>query len=175
VFQTERRPVEQKSLIGVVIGILAVVGGGAGAVYLATSGENPSVVDVERNPIPPERPANLTEESVREYATAYEEQRLYDDVLAAHNHRLQVDERVISVCRPRSVIELSDGGFEIELQCAGGLDNRADPSRQLGFQYRVTYRVTETTTEQTAIQRYPYEDRDTLQEPGRNRSGSGGA
>lgn len=66
--------------------------------------------------------------------------------------------------------ELSDGGFEVDLWCAGGLDNRADASRQKGFQYRVTYRVTPSTTEQIAIQRYPYEDRDTLRKPGRNRS-----
>lgn len=77
--RTERRPVEQKSLIVVVIGVLAVVGGGAGAVYLATSGEQPSVADVERNPIPPERPANVNAQSVREYVADYEEQRLYND------------------------------------------------------------------------------------------------
>jgi hypothetical protein len=167
--------VEQKSSIVAVIAVLAVVGGGAGAVYLVTSGEQPSVADVERNPIPPERPPNLTAQSVREYVTDYEERRLYNDVLAAHSHRLQVNERVISVCRPQSVTELSGEGFEVELWCAGGLDNRADASRQYGFQYRVTYRVTETTTEQTGIQRYPYEDRDTLQDPGRNRSGGDSA
>lgn len=166
---------ERKSAVALVGVALAVVAVGAGVLYIATSGEQPSAVDVERDPIPPERPANLTDESVRAYATAYEEQRLYNDILAAHSHRLLVNESVISVCRPRSVSEPADRTFEVELRCAGGIDNRADSSRQLGFQYRVTYRVTATTTEQTAIQRYPYDDRDTLREPDRNRSSRDGA
>jgi hypothetical protein len=162
--------VNTKSFGLLAVGVLAVTVAGAAALVVGNFGKQPSAVDVERNPIPPERPSNLTGDAVRGYVSDYEKRRLYNDILAAHSHRLRMNERVISVCRPRSVTEAAVGTFEVELRCAGGIDNRADTSRQERFQYRVTYRVTAAATEQIAIQRYPYDHRDTLMEPDRNRS-----
>ncbi|MFC7071513.1 hypothetical protein ACFQJ7_16520 [Halovenus rubra] len=145
-------------VVGVLIG--ASVAGAFGMYFFEVdmdlSGEQ-DVADVEAYPEPPERPTALTNETATEYTISFEERRLYNEILGAHSSQLVGEERVVNVCRTRSVRETGEG-FRVELSCAGGIDNRDDTDRQAGFEYSVTYRVTETTTEQVGIERFPYEE-----------------
>lgn len=145
----------------IVLGLSALLVG-AGLFYLVSTGQQADWADVERNPVPPERPASLTNGTVTEYAIEYEQQRLYNDVLAAHDHRLQWNESIVNVCRATAVTASDGSAFRVELQCAGGLDSRDDPGRDEAFEYRVSYRINGTATEQVAIGGFPYEERDVL-------------
>lgn len=164
---------DKRALVALsLVGTLAAVG--FGAIAFLSIDDQPPGVDVERHPFAPEKPSNLTTQNVTKYATEYEQRRLYNDILAANAHSLFEGERVINVCRAVSVSDTGVDGFRVELACAGGIDNRDDADRATGYEYRVSYRINQTATNQVAIERYPYDTRDTLEQRPRLREGSAG-
>jgi hypothetical protein len=154
-------------IVAVAVGLVVLAG--AGAFLIVDFDDRRDVVDVDRNPSAPPLPATLTDDTVTRYGIAYEEIRLYNDILAAHSHSLLESDGVIAVCRGDSVTETAEA-FRLTLRCAGGLGNREKPDRQEVFNYRVTYRVTGTTIQQVDVRGFPYDERDVLRprRPGRS-------
>ncbi|ELZ14785.1 hypothetical protein C478_06141 [Natrinema thermotolerans DSM 11552] len=141
-------------LVGLVLGASMVLDGDASAA---------DPVHVERVPVAPERPADLNATSAADYGIEYEETRLYNDVIASHNHTLDVDESVRTQCTAISVAETVADRFSVRLECRGGLEVTDAPAESEAFTYTVTYRITETETNQTGIRNYPFGERDTLE------------
>ena len=122
-------------------------------------------VHIDRNPVAPERPTNLNVTSVADHAVAYEQTRLFNDLIASRDHSLDTHDTVITECNASAASETDTEQFRVELRCVGGIDdtNRLfDPGN---FSYHVMYRVSDTETRQIDIEGYPFDQRDTLRSP----------
>lgn len=122
-------------------------------------------VHIDRNPVAPERPATLNVTSVADHAVAYEQTRLFDDLIASRDHSLDTHDTVITECNATSVSETDTGQFHVKLRCTGGIDDTNRLFEPGNFSYNVTYRVSDTETRQTGIEEYPFDQRDTLRSP----------
>lgn len=112
---------------------------------------------IESYPVGPEKPTPVDSSNVADYTVNYEERLFYNDLLASHNHSFETDESVITDCTPLSVSNTSTDGFDVQLECRGGVTDSAELSASEESTYAVDYRVTNTTTRQTAFQNYPFE------------------
>ena len=113
-------------------------------------------VHIDRNPVAPEQPANLNVTSVADHAVAYEQTRLFNDLIASRDHSLDTRDSVSANCNATSVSETTAGHFHVQLRCAGGIDDTYRLFERGQFSYTVTYRVTGTETTQIDIQDYPF-------------------
>lgn len=141
---------------GVVVLVL-VAGTGVFTAFPVLSDEPNRQMHVESYPVGPEKPTPVDSSNVADYTATYEERLFYNDLLANHDHNFESDESVIADCSPLSVSNASTDGFDIQLECRGGVTDSAELSASEESTYAVDYRVTNTTTRQTAFQNYPFE------------------
>lgn len=114
-------------------------------------------VHIEAYPVGPEKPTPLNSSNVGDYTAAYEERLFYNDLLASHDHSFETDERVIADCTPLSVSNATSDGFDVQLECRGGVTDSSHLSESEEFTYSVIYRITATETRQTELQNYPFD------------------
>ena len=147
----------------IVTGVIVILGLiiGVGTLLVIDSPYDGNV-DVDRNPVAPERPTNLNETSVSNHAVAYEQTRLFNDIIASRDHSLDTHDGVITHCNATWVSEMDTGSFRVQLRCAGGIDDTMRLFEPRDFSYTVTYRVTGNETKQINVQDYPFSQRDTL-------------
>ena len=151
---------KQGVVLTAVIVILALIIG-AGTFLVADSPFDGNV-DIDRNPVAPEQPATMNGTSVADHAVAYEQTRLFNDLLASRDHTLDTHDSVITHCNATSVSETDTGQFHVKLRCTGGIDDTNRLFEPGNFSYNVTYRVADTETNQIEIGAYPFDQRDTL-------------
>lgn len=149
--------------IGIAIVGFAVVLSGTTAFLGADSPFN-SDVHIERNPVGPERPAELNASSAAEFAARYERTRLSNDLLSSRGYALDTNDELIARCEATSVTatERDSDRFRVRLRCTGGIDDAMRLRQPDPFEYAVAYLVTETEIEETDLGDYPFDDRDTL-------------
>lgn len=153
-------------IIVLYVGATLIVGLGIGAsMLLGADSSDHDHVHVERIPVAPERPTELNATSSTNYSIEYEERRLYNGVIARHNHTLGSDENVITRCNATAVSALDGDQFHVRLRCVGGIERATHPSESEKSSYTVAYRITGTETNQTAIRDYPFGHRGTLEPP----------
>jgi len=159
-------------IVAVYVGAAVIVGLVLGAgTFLADGSSESDPVHVERIPIVPDRPDELNATGATAYGAEYEETRLYNDVIANHDHTLDTDERVLARCDAISVAETGTDRFSVRLRCRGGIQAADTPSESTAATYTVTYRITETETSQADIRGYPFGERDPLETARSNASG----
>ncbi|AHG00876.1 hypothetical protein HALLA_10575 [Halostagnicola larsenii XH-48] len=142
--------------LGVVVLVL-VAGIGVVTSFHPLSDEPAEQVHIESYPAGPEKPTSVDSSNVADYTATYEERLFYNDLLASHDHSFESDESVIAECTPLSVSNASTDGFDVQLECRGGVTDSAELSASEESTYAVDYRVTNTATRQTAFQDYPFE------------------
>lgn len=151
-------------IVAVYVGAVVLAGLVLGASTLLDGGESDAdPVHVERIPVVPERPADPNATGATDYGIEYERTRLYNDVIASHDHTLETDERVLARCNATSVTETGTDRFSVRLRCEGGIEVVDAPAESTTFAYTVTYRITETETNRTGIRGYPFGERDALE------------
>ena len=123
-----------------------------------------SNVETERRPFAPERPTTLTAETAGEYAVAYEESRLANDLIRSRGGVLDGDDEVRADCTTTSATEREGNGYRVALRCRGGIGDVYRIVQPTRVTYTVAYTVTDGGTEQTAIDGYPFGPRDDLRE-----------
>jgi hypothetical protein len=121
-----------------------------------------SNVHSERNPTTPERPTTLNRTTATEYLIAYEEMRLYNDLLSSRGFVLDMHDTIQATCTGISVNETATDRFLVRLRCHGDIDDTKRLFEPRGFAYTVTYRLTEATQKQIDIHGYLYRTRDEL-------------
>lgn len=122
-------------------------------------------VHVERTPVAPDRPDQLNETTAADYSIAYEQTRLFNDLLASRDHSLDVSDDVTAQCNATSVSRTHPGRYRVHLECLGGIDDTKRLFEPGSFSYDVTYRVSGNETAQFAIQDYPFDPGDGLRTP----------
>jgi hypothetical protein len=151
--------VSRRELFAIALGILVVPALiGAGTVVLFDIGsDGQDGLEVEAYPVGPEKPSPLNASNVGEYALAYEERLLYNDLLASQQHSLGEDERVMANCTARTVSEVRTDVFRAHLKCEGGITDSSQLSESEQITYAATYQITENTTQQTELRGYPFD------------------
>lgn len=149
----------RRELLAIALGVLVVSAlmGAATVVLFDIGSDGRDGVEAEAYPVGPEKPSPLNASNVGEYALAYEERLLYNDLLASQQHSLGEDERVVTNCTARTVSEVRTDVFRVHLDCEGGIAEGSQLSESEQTTYAATYQITENTTQQTVLRGYPFD------------------
>ncbi|WP_410764724.1 hypothetical protein [Haloferax sp. DFSO60] len=145
--------------IAIVLGIVLL-----GSFFIADSPYNPTV-HTEAYPYAPDRPAQLNDSSVRNYAVEYEEMLLNNELVKSRGLVLDRDDETINECTVTELERQSSSEFVVSMRCHGGIRDIYRVIQPTNFRYEVTYRITPESTEQASIQGYPLGGSRYLREP----------
>lgn len=151
----------RRRLVGVLIAGVGILLVGLSTVLVADSPYDSDVVS-ERNPFAPDRPASLNSTTAASYLVAYEETRLYNDILRSRGYTFDTHDTVRTACTAIATNRTDADEFRVRLRCEGGIDDANRLIQPSEFSYTVTYGVAGETEAQLAIEGYPYRSRNSL-------------
>ncbi|WP_152420046.1 hypothetical protein [Haloferax prahovense] len=132
-------------------------------VSVPNSPYNPSVHS-EKIPYAPDRPPQLNNSSVKEYAINYEETVLYNGLLYSRGLSRDRGDEFINDCTVTNLEKQLSSEFVVTMNCHGEIRDIYRIIQPTNFNYEVVYRITPESTKQLSIKGYPIDDSRYLRE-----------